>query len=645
MRNKKTSLALFILLIIVLAIIPVIFTLSKLGVFSVNKTAKTESTATITADTLVCVADADYYPYSFINEAGNPDGMDADIAIELGNRLGKKAKLELYDWETCKEIMKNGQADLILGLNLPNTNSEVKMDYGSYHDSLISDILNDEYEEMEPYVYAAGALPSIGASLQNPILCAQIEQTAKEMFDDGTIPKLYNKWIGINIENNSFEAVILNYAPFYVVYSILSIILIALYIFCYLLSRRRLRTEESRRKDELHKASLARAIEMADSANEAKTNFLFNMSHDIRTPMNAIIGYTVMARKYIDSKDKVTDCLDKIDVSGQQLLSLVNQVLDMSKIESGKMAIEETPADLIERASALLMIVEASAKAKGITLEGKIKNIRNKDILTDTPRVNQVFINILGNAIKYTPEGGKIIYTAEQISDPVDGVAKYRFTVEDNGIGMSKEYLTRIFDSFSREHNTTNSGIEGTGLGMAIVKKIVDMLGGKIDIESKQGFGTKVVVTVDFKIQDISEMAQENVIEVEEDAFQGKRILLVEDNEMNREIARDILEDYGIYVEEADDGDTAVSMVKNSEHGFYNAILMDVQMPRMNGYEATMAIRELEDIELASIPIIAMTANAFEEDRKRALAVGMNEHLSKPIDITKLVQTLDRFII
>lgn len=645
MRNKKTSLALFILLIIVLAIIPVIFTLSKLGVFSVNKTAKTESTATITADTLVCVADADYYPYSFINEAGNPDGMDADIAIELGNRLGKKAKLELYDWETCKEIMKNGQADLILGLNLPNTNSEVKMDYGSYHDSLISDILNDEYEEMEPYVYAAGALPSIGASLQNPILCAQIEQTAREMFDDGTIPKLYNKWIGINIENNSFEAVILNYAPFYVVYSILSIILIALYIFCYLLSRRRLRTEESRRKDELHKASLARAIEMADSANEAKTNFLFNMSHDIRTPMNAIIGYTVMARKYIDSKDKVTDCLDKIDVSGQQLLSLVNQVLDMSKIESGKMAIEETPADLIERASALLMIVEASAKAKGITLEGKIKNIRNKDILTDTPRVNQVFINILGNAIKYTPEGGKIIYTAEQISDPVDGVAKYRFTVEDNGIGMSKEYLTRIFDSFSREHNTTNSGIEGTGLGMAIVKKIVDMLGGKIDIESKQGFGTKVVVTVDFKIQDISEMAQENVIEVEEDAFQGKRILLVEDNEMNREIARDILEDYGIYVEEADDGDTAVSMVKNSEHGFYNAILMDVQMPRMNGYEATMAIRELEDIELASIPIIAMTANAFEEDRKRALAVGMNEHLSKPIDITKLVQTLDRFII
>lgn len=645
MRNKKTSLALFILLIIVLAIIPVIFTLSKLGVFSVNKTAKTESTATITADTLVCVADADYYPYSFINEAGNPDGMDADIAIELGNRLGKKAKLELYDWETCKEMMKNGQADLILGLNLPNTNSEVKMDYGSYHDSLISDILNDEYEEMEPYVYAAGALPSIGASLQNPILCAQIEQTAKEMFDDGTIPKLYNKWIGINIENNSFEAVILNYAPFYVVYSILSIILIALYIFCYLLSRRRLRTEESRRKDELHKASLARAIEMADSANEAKTNFLFNMSHDIRTPMNAIIGYTVMARKYIDSKDKVTDCLDKIDVSGQQLLSLVNQVLDMSKIESGKMAIEETPADLIERASALLMIVEASAKAKGITLEGKIKNIRNKDILTDTPRVNQVFINILGNAIKYTPEGGKIIYTAEQISDPVDGVAKYRFTVEDNGIGMSKEYLTRIFDSFSREHNTTNSGIEGTGLGMAIVKKIVDMLGGKIDIESKQGFGTKVVVTVDFKIQDISEMAQENVIEVEEDAFQGKRILLVEDNEMNREIARDILEDYGIYVEEADDGDTAVSMVKNSEHGFYNAILMDVQMPRMNGYEATMAIRELEDIELASIPIIAMTANAFEEDRKRALAVGMNEHLSKPIDITKLVQTLDRFII
>lgn len=645
MRNKKTSLALFILLIIVLAIIPVIFTLSKLGVFSVNKTAKTESTATITADTLVCVADADYYPYSFINEAGNPDGMDADIAIELGNRLGKKAKLELYDWETCKEIMKNGQADLILGLNLPNTNSEVKMDYGSYHDSLISDILNDEYEEMEPYVYAAGALPSIGASLQNPILCAQIEQTAKEMFDDGTIPKLYNKWIGINIENNSFEAVILNYAPFYVVYSILSIILIALYIFCYLLSRRRLRTEESRRKDELHKASLARAIEMADSANEAKTNFLFNMSHDIRTPMNAIIGYTVMAKKYLDSKDKVTDCLDKIDVSGQQLLSLVNQVLDMSKIESGKMAIEETPADLIERASALLMIVEASAKAKGITLEGKIKNIRNKDILTDTPRVNQVFINILGNAIKYTPEGGKIVYTAEQISDPVDGVAKYRFTVEDNGIGMSKEYLTRIFDSFSREHNTTNSGIEGTGLGMAIVKKIVDMLGGKIDIESKQGFGTKVVVTVDFKIQDISEMAQENVIEVEEDAFQGKRILLVEDNEMNREIARDILEDYGIYVEEADDGDTAVSMVKNSEHGFYNAILMDVQMPRMNGYEATMAIRELEDIELASIPIIAMTANAFEEDRKRALAVGMNEHLSKPIDITKLVQTLDRFII
>lgn len=645
MKNKKIGICLFILLIILLIAIPILFTLWEMGYLSRTNTVEAESTANMTADTLVFVADENYYPFSFINQQGQPDGMDAEMAVELANRIGKKAKIELHDWKTCKEIMKEGKADVILGLNVPNEGSDVQMASGSYHSQLVSSLLYIEEDEMLPYVCTASVLPSVGALRSNEVLSSQIDQAVTEMFEDGTIPKLLSKWVGISIENNSFEAVLVNNVSFYIVYTILAGLLVGLFIFSYLLVRRHMRAEENHRKDELHKASLARAIEMADSANEAKTNFLFNMSHDIRTPMNAIIGYTVMAKKYLDSKDKVTDCLDKIDISSQQLLSLVNQVLDMSKIESGKITIEEAPADLIERASAMLMIVEASAKAKGITLEGKIKNIRNKDILTDTPRVNQVFINILGNAIKYTPEGGKIVYTAEQISDSVDGVAKYRFTVEDNGIGMSKEYLTRIFDSFSREHNTTNSGIEGTGLGMAIVKKIVDMLGGKIDIESKQGFGTKVVVTVDFKIQDISEMAQENVIELEEDAFQGKRILLVEDNEMNREIARDILEDYGIYVEEADDGDTAVSMVKHSAHGYYDAILMDIQMPRMNGYEATMAIRELEDIELASIPIIAMTANAFEEDRKRALAVGMNEHLSKPIDITKLVQTLDKFII
>lgn len=645
MNKKNRGIYFAVLLIVVLLLIPILFTLYKMGTFQMKKTADTESIVNVTADTLVCVADADYFPYSFINESGNPDGMDAELAVELGNRLGKKVDIKLYDWETCKEMIKNGDADIILGLNLPSKDEEVHIDYGSYHESLVDAILAAEYEELAPYISSISALPSIGVPLENPVLYSQIDQAVTEMFADGTIPKFHMKWVGINIDNNSLEAVLIDNAAFYIVYSILGITLVVLYVFSYLLMRRRARAEENRRKDALHRESLARAIEMADSANEAKTNFLFNMSHDVRTPMNAIIGYTVMAKKYIDDKEKVLDCLAKIDISGQQLLSLVNQVLDMSKIESGKVAIEESSADLIERTSAMLLIVEASAKAKGITLEGRIKNIKNKDIITDTPRVNQIFINILGNAIKYTPEGGKIVYSAEQLTDPVDGVAQYQFIVEDNGIGIGKEYLSRIFDSFSRERNTTNSGVEGTGLGMAIVKKIVDMLGGKIEIDSEKGRGTKVVVTLDFKVQDVALAKQEELIEVDENALVGKRILLVEDNEMNREIARDILEDCGMLVEEADDGDTALSMVKNSEHGYYNAVLMDIQMPRMNGYEATLAIRELEDAELASIPIIAMTANAFEEDRKRALAFGMNDHLAKPINISGLVQTLDKYII
>ncbi len=395
-------------------------------------------------------------------------------------------------------------------------------------------------------------------------------------------------------------------------------------------------TEDYRKEQEL-----AAALLTADRANKAKSIFLNNMSHDIRTPMNAIIGFKNLAQKHIDDKEKCLDYLSKIGISSDHLLSLINDVLDMSRIESGKMKIINAPTHISELMNGLETIFMTGAVEKGVAFNVSIKDINQDCILCDKLRVNQILLNCVSNAIKFTEKGGKVDLIAEQIPCGTQGCATYKFTVSDTGIGMSSEFIKTIFEPFTREETGAAHQIQGTGLGMSICKNLVDMMNGTIDIKSEIGKGSSFEILLTFEVAEadtdsakVSENPNDNV------DLAGKTILLVEDNELNSEIATSILEELGAKVECAENGQAAVECVKNNPAGYYDVVLMDIQMPVMNGYEATAAIRGLDRPDAADIVIIAMTANAFEEDRQQAKEAGMNDHIAKPIDVRQLYKVL-----
>ena len=525
--------------------------------------------------------------------------------------------------------------------------------------------------------------------------------------------------------------------------------------------------------------ALQEALMQAQHANQAKTTFLSNMSHDIRTPMNAIIGFTTIAVSHIDNKDQVRDCLQKVLSSSNHLLSLINDILDMSRIESGKVQIKEQECNISELTHNLVNIIQPQVKAKQLDLFIDTFNVNNEDVIADSLKLSQIFVNLLSNAVKYTPAGGTVSFRITQQTTFRHGYGDYVFLVKDNGIGMAREFVDHIFEPFERESSTTKTGIQGTGLGMAITKNIVEMMGGTITVQSEKGKGSEFRVELSLKLQDVEkntaqikeleglralvvdddcdscesvtrmlkqigmhaewttsgkeavyraksahntgesyhtyivdwQMPELSGIEttrriraaigseapiiiltaydwtdIEEDAkragvtafcakplfmsdlksallsannlaakkeeraawtqsdFSGKRILLVEDNELNREIAEAILEETGFTVEAAPDGTDAVDMVRRSEDHYYDAVLMDVQMPVMDGYEATRTIRSLPRRDVKKLPIIAMTANAMEEDKEAALKNGMNDHIAKPLDIELFLSVLSKYL-
>ncbi|MDO5445333.1 MAG: response regulator [Eubacteriales bacterium] len=386
------------------------------------------------------------------------------------------------------------------------------------------------------------------------------------------------------------------------------------------------------------------ALEKAEAANRAKTTFLNSMSHDIRTPMNAIIGFTNMAEKQIDSREKVKECLDKVKSSGEHLLKLINDVLDMARVESGKTDFDVEPVDVLEAADDLVTMIRQDAEEKGLEFRFSADGLRDRYVFADKLHVNQVILNVLSNAVKYTKTGW-VSYSVVQNASPNEYTGSYDFIIEDTGIGMSRELVETVFDSFVRAETATRSGIQGTGLGMSITKTLIDAMNGTIHIDSTPGVGTKVVIHFDFKFASRELLEKENAeVEVDGEIFKGKKVLLVEDNEMNREIATAILEENGLIVDTAEDGTVAVEIMKNSPEGIFDFVLMDIQMPVMDGYEATRQIRDLDSAYCKNVPIIAMTANAFEEDRKLALEAGMNEHIAKPIDVSRMKTTIAKFI-
>lgn len=390
----------------------------------------------------------------------------------------------------------------------------------------------------------------------------------------------------------------------------------------------------------------------ADEANAAKSRFLFNMSHDIRTPMNAILGFTNMAGKNIDNKTKLEECLGKVSTAGEHLLSLINDVLDMARIESRKTEIIEAPVNIYRAVDSISPVIEEMAREKDIDFANEFVNIKDENIYADMLHVNQIFMNLISNAVKYTQPGGRVRFIVEQKESGEADAAQYMFTIADNGVGMSEEFVKHIFEEFAREKSATQSGIEGTGLGMSIVKNLTELMNGDLEIDSEQGRGTTVTVALKFRkilsetdIKIAMKDDRQDATEKEKmlASVSGKRILLVEDNELNREIARDILEELGLVIEDADDGTVAVDMVSERPADYYDAVIMDVQMPVMDGYEATGIIRSRGGA-YAEIPIIAMTANAFEEDKRNALNAGMNGHIAKPVNPEVILSTLAELI-
>ena len=399
-----------------------------------------------------------------------------------------------------------------------------------------------------------------------------------------------------------------------------------------------------RYREQIHETELEKAVYEAKSANEAKTRFLFNMSHDIRTPMNAIIGFADLLEKHIDEKERVRDYIGKIKSSSEFLLSLINYVLETARIESGKTTLKKEVCCASRLIESLIDVFEPEVCKKGLTYS-YTKDIEHEYVMGDETKVREIFINIIGNSLKYTPAGGKITIDIREIPFDRENYIAYKIVVEDTGIGMSEDYLPHIFEEFSREHTSTESKVVGTGLGLPIVKALIDLMGGTIEIESEVGKGTKTTVMIPFEIATQEQILEEKQKEKEfvPEDIKEKRMLVAEDNELNAEITLTVLKEKGLLVERAANGKECVEMLKEKPADYYDMILMDIQMPEMDGYQATEMIRNLGDSR-AAVPSVAMTANAFEEDRQKALDAGMNAHVSKPVDMNVLFRVMAKFI-
>lgn len=477
-------------------------------------------------------------------------------------------------------------------------------------------------------------------------LVSEINDALYEMSKDGTMEAILERWNRSLEMCQSLMDVLVKRRDMYVLFGLLFTLWLAILVVAILYFKSASKSnrilEESRCR---YERKLKVAKERAETANLAKTTFLFNMSHDIRTPMNAVIGFGEKIDKNFDNPEIVKNSAEKLLRSGNTLLTIIDEVLQLSRIECGKEVINAVPCNVKTLFQDHEMMFKPMFEQKNLTFE---TSFVAKDLFAkvDNVHVSKVVFNLISNAIKYTDAGGNIKFRFEELDDLGDGLVRYKWTIRDNGVGIGSDFIGHAFERFAREPSSKLKGIDGSGLGLSTCKEIVTLMGGMIDISSVKGEGTEVTFTLPFEKcaeEDVNKVSDGDVSQ-DEDVFKGKRVLVVDDNALNLEIAQDVLKDCGLVVESASDGIVAVGMVGQSAPGYYNVVLMDVQMPVMSGYEATRKIRELNNKALASIPIVAMTANAFDEDRKAALAAGMDDHIAKPIDINKMKKILIRLL-